>query len=49
MCGTTPKTVKRSVLSAQAVEMGDLPAGAHNYETVRDLVVERVERTKGKM
>jgi transposase len=49
ICGTTPKTVKRSVLDAQAVELGELPAGAHNYETVRDLVVERVERTKGKM
>jgi transposase len=49
ICGTTPKTVKRSVLDAHAVEMGELPAGAHNYETVRDLVVERVERTKGKM
>jgi transposase len=49
MCGTTPKTVKRSVLSAQAVEMGGLPAGAHNYETARGLVIERVERTKGKM
>jgi transposase len=49
MCGTTPKTVKRSVMNAEAVEMGDLPSGAHNYESVRDLVVERVERTKGKM
>ena len=49
MCGTTPKTVKRSVLDAQAVEKGQLPAGAHNYEAVRDVVVERVERTKGKM
>ena len=49
ICGTTPKTVKRSVLDAQAVEKGQLPAGAHNYEAVRDVVVERVERTKGKM
>jgi hypothetical protein len=49
ICGTTPKTVKRSVLDAQAVEEGQLPAGAHNYEAVRDVVIERVERTKGKM
>jgi len=49
ICGTTPKTVKRTVLDAQAVEKGQLPAGAHNYEAVRDVVVERVERTKGKM
>ena len=49
ICGTTPKTVKRSVLDAQAVEKGQLPAGAHNYEAVRDVVVERVDRTKGKI
>jgi hypothetical protein len=49
ICGRTPKTVKRSVLDAQAVENGQLPAGAHNYEAVRDVVIERVERTKGKM
>jgi len=49
ICGTTPKTVKRSVLEAQAVEKGQLPAGAHNYEAVRDVVIERVARTKGKM
>ena len=49
ICGTTPKTVKRSVLDVQAVEKGQLPAGAHNYEAVRDVVVERVARTKGKM
>ncbi len=49
ICGTTPKTVKRSVLDAQGVERGQLPTGAHNYEAVRDVVVERVERTKGKM
>jgi transposase len=49
ICGTTPKTVKRSVLDAQAVDQGQLRAGAHNYEAVRDVVIERVERTKGKM
>ena len=49
ICGTTPKTVKRAVLAAQAAEKGQLPAGAHNYDAVRDVVIERVERTKGKM
>ena len=49
ICGTTPKTVKRSVLAAQAAETGEMPAVAHNYDAVRDLVIERVERTKGKI
>jgi hypothetical protein len=49
ICGTTHKTVRRSVLEAQAVESGQLPAGAHNYESVRELVVERVARTKGRI
>ncbi len=49
ICGTTPKTVKRSVLAAQAVENGEIPVVEHNYDAVRDVVIERVERTKGKM
>jgi hypothetical protein len=49
ICGTTPKTVKRSVLAAQAAENGEIPVVEHNYDAVRDVVIERVERTKGKM
>ena len=49
ICGTTPKTVKRSVLAAQAAEKGEIPVVEHNYDAVRDVVIERVARTKGKM
>jgi transposase len=49
ICGTTPKTVKRSVLAAQAAENGENPVVEHNYDAVRDVVIERVERTRGKM
>jgi hypothetical protein len=49
ICGTTPKTVKRSVLAAQAAERGELPVVEHNYDAVRDVVIERVDRTKGKI
>jgi Mu transposase-like protein len=49
ICGTTPKTVKRSVLAAQVAEKGEIPVVEHNYDAVRDVVIERVERTKGKM
>jgi hypothetical protein len=30
ICGTTPKTVKRSVLAAMAAENGEVPVVAHN-------------------
>ncbi len=49
ICGTTPKTVKRSVLAARAAEIGENPVVEHNYVAVRDVVIERVERTKGKI
>ena len=49
ICGTTPKTVKRSVLAAQAAEKGEIAVVEHNYDAVRDVVIERVDRTKGKM
>jgi transposase len=49
ICGTTPKTVKRSVLAAQAAEKSEIPVVEHNYDAVRGVVIERVERTKGKM
>jgi transposase len=49
ICGTTPKTVKRSVLAAQAAEAGEDRAVEHNYDAVRAVVIERVARTQGKM
>ena len=49
ICGTTPKTVKRSVLAAQAAESAEISVVEHNYDAVRDIVIERVERTKGKI
>ena len=49
ICGTTPKTVKRSVLAARAAEKGEIPLVEHNYDAVRDVVIERVEKTKGKI
>ena len=49
ICGTTPKTVKRSVLAAQAAKKDEIPVVEHNYDAVRPVVMERVERTKGKM
>jgi transposase len=49
ICGTTPKTVKRSVLAAQAAEKGETPVVEHNYDAVRGVVIERVERTRGKI
>ena len=35
ICGTTPKTVKRSVLAAQAAERGEIPVVEHNYDAVQ--------------
>ena len=49
ICGTTPKTVKRAVLAAAARARGENPVVEHNYDAVRDVVFERVIRTKGKM
>lgn len=49
ICGTTPKTVKRSVLARRAAENGESTVPPHNYDPVRDLVAERVERTKGRI
>jgi len=50
MCGTTHKTVKRIVERHNA---GGVPperkARGHNYDDVRALVVERVEKTHGKI
>jgi transposase len=50
MCGTTPKTVKRSVEAAERHASGVDPERArHNYDRVRDLVAERVAKTKGRI
>lgn len=46
ICGTTDKTVKRIVLGAERA--GD-EAVRHNYDDVRDLVAERVDKTKGRI
>lgn len=47
ICGTTPKTVKRVVLAEETPDGPD-PV-QHNYDAVRDIVVERVAKTKGRI
>jgi hypothetical protein len=56
VCGTTPKTVKRVVLAdtaARAAAAAAAGAGiepvSHNYDDVRDVVVERVAKTHGRI
>jgi len=51
ICGTTAKTVKRVVLADEAVTAvgGGEPAVVHNYDDVRDVVVERVAKTQGRI
>ena len=49
ICGTTPKTVKRSVEAALRAQQDGDRVVEHNYDAVRGLVLERVDRTKGKM
>jgi transposase len=49
ICGTTHRTVKRSVLAALGAEEGGAPTAPHNYDEVKDLVAERVERSKGRI
>ena len=46
LCGTTPKTVRRAVAAAEATG-GPAPDVAHNYDTVADIVAERVAKTNG--
>ena len=48
ICGTTHKTVKRIVLAADA-DPGQVGEVAHNYDTVRELVVARVAKTQGRI
>ena len=50
ICGTTPKTVKRSVEAALKAESGSVPGEVrHNYDGVADVVAETVARTKGRI
>jgi transposase len=47
ICATTAKTVKRVVEAAERNETG--PPTPHNYDSVTDLVAQRVEKTKGRI
>ncbi len=49
ICGTTPKTVKRAVEGQEHREATGEAEVRHNYDSVRDLVAERVARTKGRI
>ncbi len=49
MCGTTHKTVKRVVLGEAAAGAAGSESVAHNYDVVRDLVVERVAKSHGRI
>ncbi len=50
ICGTTPKTVKRSVEAARRTDSGTVPGEVrHNYDGMVDLVAESVARTKGRI
>jgi hypothetical protein len=52
MCGTTPKTIKRSVEAARRAQVGGGGSPGevtHNYDGVADLVAAAVERTKGRI
>jgi transposase len=48
ICGTTHKTVKRAVLAAEAGSVGADPV-RRNYDAVREIVVERVAKTHGRI
>ena len=48
ICGTTDKTVKR-VRRAEALGSGAEAAVAHNYDSVRAIIAERVKRTSGRI
>jgi len=47
ICGTTPKTVKRLVRAAQAAQPAE--EREHNYESVRELVAAKIDKTEGKI
>jgi transposase len=48
ICGTTPKTVRRSVEARRREEAGIIPV-RHNYDGVAELVEETIARTKGRI
>ncbi len=47
ICSTTHRTVKRVVEAAESTE--GVAEVAHNYDSVSDLVAQRVEKTKGRI
>jgi transposase len=47
ICATTPKTVKRVLNTAS--QPGGVPEVAHNYDQVRELVAQRVDKTKARI
>jgi len=51
ICGTTDKTIKRAVEKARAAETAraDDVAVAHNFDSVTDLIAERVAKTDGRI
>jgi transposase len=51
ICGTTPKTIKRSVNAAKRAQAGGGSPGvvAHNYDGVVEVVAASIERTKGRI
>jgi hypothetical protein len=50
MCGTTHKTVARAVRKKeQSEQVAARTARRHNYDIVKELVVDRIDKTKGKI
>ncbi|MGA9872921.1 MAG: IS21 family transposase, partial [Rhodococcus sp. (in: high G+C Gram-positive bacteria)] len=53
LCGTTHKTVKRTVERFEAEQAGHTPADRvereHNYDAVAELICERVEKSQGRI
>src|SRR6059058_5533221 len=49
ICGTTPKTVKRAVLADAEKNAAVIDVVVHNYDDVRDVVDERVDKTRGRI
>ncbi|WP_338890864.1 IS21 family transposase [Rhodococcus sovatensis] len=53
LCGTTHKTVRRTVERFEAEHAGQTPAARvereHNYDAVTELVTERVEKSQGRI
>jgi hypothetical protein len=49
ICSTTPKTVKRAVLADAVKQATAVEVVVHNYDDVRDVVAERVEKTRGRI